>query len=175
MTKNEMGAIIAMINAAYPNHFARVADIDMLVDMWASLFAGYSGEQVTAALKQYMVNDTKGYGPAPGQLIYYLDKAAHPEDLNATDAWNMVMRAAANGNYGAEEEFQKLPETVQRTIGSAYYLQQLALSDLESNSVLESHFKRDYRIQLERDREDRKVQSNILKTLTARSQEALNG
>ena len=175
MTKNEMGAVIAMINAAYPNHFAKVADIDMLVDMWASLFVEYSGEQVTAALKQYMMNDTKGYGPAPGQLIYYLDKAAHPEDLNATDAWSMSMRAAANGNYGAEEEFRKLPGTVQRTIGSAFYLQQLALADIDSNSVMESHFKRDYRIQLERDREDRKVQDNTLNMLTGRAPEALDG
>lgn len=177
MTKNETAALITMIDTSYPNAFsmADASAMDMLVDLWTSLFANYTSDQVLAALKQYMVNDLRGFAPKPGQLIQLIDDAEHPDELTGTAAWVLVKKAARNGIYGAEEEYRKLPAVVQRAIGGPEFLKQMALMEEESNSVMQSLFERNYRIELEREKANRKISPDIRKRLEGGDRTALPG
>lgn len=168
MTKNEAGAILKMIKSFYPNEFAKIEPQSMalLTELWASVCEGYTGEQMSAALKQYMARDTSGFAPKPGQLINYIHAPEDDADLNESEAWSMVLRAASNGNYHAAEEFEKLPPLVQKAVGTAYVLHEMAAQEI--TSVDESHFKRAYRMELERERTRRRLPPstrNILEQL----------
>lgn len=165
MTKNEAAALIAMIDTAYPGHFAKIDQqgMDMLVDLWASTCEGYTGIQMAAALKQYMASNTSGFAPVPGQLIQYVVALEDDKDLTEAEAWALVLRASANGIYGAEEEWEKLPPLVQKAIGTSYVLHEMAMQQI--TSVDESNFKRVYRSVLEREREKRRMPPSTRKAL----------
>ena len=66
--------------------------------------------------------------------------------LGEQEAWDLVTRAAARSTYYAQEEFDKLPLPVQRTLGSPATLWSSAAVDVSQlQTVIASHFKRDYR------------------------------
>jgi superfamily I DNA/RNA helicase len=62
----------------------------------------------------------------------------------------MVVLAIRNGAYGADEEFAKLPEDVQRAIGGSHYIHELALSQDVNWGVESSNFFRNLRVVRER-------------------------
>lgn len=74
MTKNEAAALVKMISTMYPNEYTKidVAGMKMIVEMWARVTEGYTGEQMSVALQQYMATDTSGFAPKPGQLLQHV-------------------------------------------------------------------------------------------------------
>ncbi len=177
MTRNEAGVIVDMISTFYPNEFAKTtpAGMKMIVDMWAAACAGYTSDQMAAALQQFVMTDVKGYAPKPGQLTQFIHTTEDDKDLSDSQAWALVKKALSNSAYGAREEFAKLPELVQRAVGSEYVLHEMALMPLSDMAVEESHFRRTYRALLEREREKRRIPPQTWKRLEGGSQEALPG
>ena len=175
MTKNEAGVIVKMISTFYPNEFTKTTPEQMkfIVEMWAATCERYKPEQVTAALQQFMSTDLKGYAPKPGQLINLIAAPADEQDLNESEAWNLVLRAVSNGIYGAEDEFGRLPELVQKAVGSSFIIHEMAMREV--TSVDESNFKRTYRTVLERERLKRRMPPSTWKRLEGGGREALPG
>lgn len=167
MTKNEAAVIVEMISTFYPNEFSKTspAAMKLIVDMWAATCEAYTSEQITAAFQQFMVNDTKGYAPKPGQVIHYITSVEDENDMTADEAWSLALNAARNGIYHALEEFERLPELVQRAIGSSFVIQSWAGMDDASMSVEASHFKRTYRELLDRERQKRRMPPSTWKRL----------
>lgn len=63
----------------------------------------------------------------------------------------MVRKAIANGIYGAETEYSKLPPLVQKAVGDPGQLRAWATSEAESlETVAQSNFMRCYRAELKR-------------------------
>lgn len=68
-------------------------------------------------------------------------------------AWALVSKALRNGLYGAEKEFNELPTTVQKAVGSPENLHNWATSDYETiETVIASNFQRTYRTVVEREK-----------------------
>ena len=142
LTPVEIGQIIAATKMAYPNY--KVDDMDVAVNMYTALFRDYTYEQVSNALMAYIKTDTSGFAPSIGQLI---DKIVVDDTgLNEMTAWALVSKALRNGYYGAEEEFNKLPEIVQQTLGSPAQLRVWAADEHFNESVVSSNFMRAYNI-----------------------------
>lgn len=141
MTRDETKNIIGMMASAWPNFSP--ANIRGTIDLWAGLMEPYPYQVILAALRSYMVED-HAFAPAPGQLLAYLPK----EDGGRSDleAWSLVRKALCNGNYGAEDEFAKLPPDVQRAVGSPAQLRAWAAAPSdELETVMQSNFLRTYR------------------------------
>ena len=67
------------------------------------------------------------------------------------EAWALVSNALRNGTYGAVEEFEKLPEIVQKAVGSPENLRNWAQTDVGSvENVIQSNFIKTYRAELNR-------------------------
>lgn len=177
MTKNEAAAIVEMIATFYPNEYAKLTPsaMEMIVSMWAATCEAYTGAQVSAGLQQYMANDTSGFAPKPGQVIQYITFPEEENDLNESEAWALVVRAMSNAIYGAEEEWAKLPPLVQKAVGTVYILREMAMEPTENNSVNESHFRRSYRAELERERTKRRMPPSSRRLLEGHGEEALPG
>ena len=175
MTKNEAGVVVKMISTFYPNEFTKTTPEQMkyIVEMWAATCERYRPEQVTAALQQFMATDLKGYAPKPGQLINLIAAPEDDHDLNEGEAWNLILKAVSNGIYGAEDEYNQLPELLQKAIGSPFIIHEMAMREV--TSVDESNFKRNYRTVLERERLKRRMPPSTWKRLAGGERETLPG
>lgn len=155
MTRDEAKKIVMVIAATYPNWHP--SDMSFTVDAWASMLDGFTYQEISVALKAFIVSDTSGFAPTPGQVIGLLDRATSQE-LNEMEAWLLVSKALSNGYYGAEKEFEKLPPIVQKCIGSPSQLRNWSQTDSGSvENVIQSNFMRTYRQELAKNREMRKI------------------
>ena len=160
MTRDEVINILMVIQAAYPNY--KPQDKTVAVNTWYMMLKDYEKEVVEAALKIYIASDTSGFAPAIGQLIDKINTVTAPPELNSMAAWGLVSTALRNGNYGAEQEFEKLPSTVKKAVGSPDNLRHWALSDSKSiETVIQSNFIRTYEAEVRRKSEADKTPPDV--------------
>ena len=119
------------------------------------------------ALRRYV--STNKFAPTNADIREQVAElnSQNEENLNETAAWQLVWKAICNSGYHAEEEFEKLPETIQRAVGSASQLHQWALSEVNDNTISfwRSDFQRIYRIEQQKELERRKLGPDILKRI----------
>lgn len=165
MTREEAKNIVHAIVCAYPNYHPD--NLTETVNIWAAMLKEYKYEHISAALKAYILSDTKGFAPSVGQIVDLLtDKQ---EDMTELEAWAMVSKAIKNGLYGAEEEFAKLPELVKMALGSPVQLSNWAMLPSDTvHSVAQSNFLRAYRSVKEREKQNAKMPKELLEALSER-------
>ena len=121
------------------------------MEIWASAFADYQYKVVECAVKSFILNDTKGFAPVIGEVNDIIHKAKEKNRLNELEAWGMVRKAISNSIYHSKEEFDKLPDVVQKAMGSADNLKEWAVMDTNTvDSVIQSNFLRNYRAAVKR-------------------------
>lgn len=158
MTRDETKKIIRIIADSYPNY--RPSDISETIDVWSMMLEEYPYNQIAMALKAYILTDTSGFAPSIGQLVNKLT-SAEPQ-LNEMEAWSLVSKAIRNGYYGAEEEFAKLPEVVQKAVGNPANLRAWSHTDEQSiENVVQSNFLRTYRVVVKRESENAKLPDSL--------------
>lgn len=161
MTRDEVKEMLMVIQAAYPNY--KPQDKTVAVNTWYMMLKDYEKEVVEAALKIYIASDTSGFAPAIGQLIDKINTVTAPPELNSMTAWGLVSKALRNGCYGAEQEFEKLPMTVKRAVGSPDNLRHWAQSDSKSiETVIQSNFIRSYEAEVRRKNEAAKTPKDVM-------------
>ena len=164
MTRDEVKEIIMIMTYTYSNY--KPADITATVDTRTAIFASYQFEHITAALHSYILSDTKGFAPTPGQLIDKIPIKSF--DMTEMEAWGMVNKALSNSSYHAKEEFDKLPLVVQKTLGRFEVLQEWAGMEIDVvQSVIQSNFIRNYRTVLQREKEHNKLPTRLREILEA--------
>ena len=158
MTRDETKKIIRIIADSYPNY--KPSDISETIDVWSMMLEEYPYNQIAMALKAYILTDTSGFAPSIGQLVNKLT-SAEPQ-LNEMEAWSLVSKAIRNGYYGAEEEFAKLPEVVQKAVGNPANLRAWSHTDESSiENVVQSNFLRTYRVLVKRESENAKLPDSL--------------
>lgn len=149
MNKTEASQIIEIIGSLYTNY--NPMNMELAVVGWQSIFADIPYKAVQAALFSYTRENEK-FPPTPGQ-IYSLLQNVTTTDPTEAEAWNMVLAAIKRSAYFAQDEFNNLPEDIQKAIGSPEYLRSLAIADDANWSVESSNFYKNYRIIKERKRQ----------------------
>jgi hypothetical protein len=164
MTRDEVKEIIMIMTYTYPNY--KPTDITATVDTWTAILSSYQFEHIRAALHSYILSDTKGFAPTPGQLIDKIPIKSF--DMTEMEAWGMVNKALSNSSYHAKEEFDKLPLVVQKTLGRFEVLQEWAGMEIDTvQSVIQSNFIRNYRTVLQREKERNKLPTRLREILEA--------
>ena len=160
MNKEETTDIVSLIIAAYPNHYKsiNVSVMQNTVLIWHEILKEYDVNVVKMALKSYIANDTKGFPPAPGQIVVHLKNLVKvnnkEETMNGIEAWGLVSKALRNSLYNSEEQFNKLPALVQKTVGSPAILKEWASLGVEEvQTVTHSNFLRIYNGVVKREEE----------------------
>ena len=105
-----------------------------MVSVWADLFVDYPASLILAAAKQFMMNDTKGFPPVPGQIMAIVNATLKPaSDVpSEAEAWEQVKRAVSNGLYNAGREFENLHPIRKRLVGGPDTIYRWALMDEEA-------------------------------------------
>lgn len=157
--------IVSVITAAYPSHYKNTTteDITNLVNAWGLVMSDYPYEQVSAGLKIYLASDTKGFPPSPGQVIDCILKVTRPESEYLTEdaAWGLVYRAIIEAGYDPEPVFAKLPKIIQKILGEPGALSRMGFDDNFNEGVEKSHFVRQYRSMIERERNEAKIPESV--------------
>ena len=147
MDRSETLKILSILRAAYPG-FCQAGDLKDTAALWQAMFRSDSYEDVSAAVYRFIEGDEKGRPPHVGAIKAYMRKAREEADplLTPAQAWAIVSRAASNGIYGAEDEFQRLPEELRYFVGSPARLKSWAMMDRsELETVVASTFLRSFR------------------------------
>lgn len=167
MTRDETIKILMVIQAAYPNY--KPQDKTVAVNVWSEMLSDVPYEKVSVAVKSYIQTDTSGFAPSVGDVRERVrDIFAKEDDLNETTAWSLVLKAIRRSTYYSEEEFAKLPSTVQRAVASPKQLREWAtLEDVDGKTltVIQSNFQRTFRAEQQREREREKLSPDVLKLI----------
>lgn len=172
MTREETIKILMSIQAAYPNY--KPQDKTIAVNTWCEMLSEYTYQQVSMALKAYILSDSSGFAPSIGQLVEKMHTIQKPADFSEMEAWGMVSKALRNGYYHSEEEFAKLPPLVQKSVGTPNMLKNWAETDLDViESVIQSNFMRTYRAVAQREHEVSKMPAPIKDMIANNAQKQL--
>lgn len=138
MTRENLGKLLAMIDAAYP-HFKPTND-EILFETWWLALSDENDTNIAIAFKTYLKSNNDGYPPSPGQLIDLARRINEPQITNEQEAWALVRKAISNGTYYSQREFEALPDLVQKAVGDANQLYVWATDENYNESVISSHF-----------------------------------
>lgn len=171
MTREETIKILMIVQAAYPNY--KPQDKTVTVNLWSKMFQGYTYRQVESAVEAYIRTDKSGFAPNIGDVIDKMQMIfGETDELNEMSAWGLVLKAIRNSGYHAEEEFAKLPSTVQKAVASPGQLMEWALAediDGKTMSVMQSNFMRTYRSVVAREKELRKLSPELIALVQSNS------
>lgn len=172
MTVQESARIIRTIAGTYPNWNV---EKEFAIKLWAQLFSEVSFEEVAGAVKAYMLNDRTGFAPVPGQINSLIQDTRNQDLMNEGEAWQIVRKAISNGLYGADTEFKALPPILQRVVGDPDQLTRWASLTDGLDTVVMSNVQRAYRQELEREKFNRAVPSDIRMVLAGTVYQRLEG
>lgn len=151
MTREQTLMLMSTLRAAYPMYYSKqgIEDAKAAVNLWHMMFADDDAQLVSAAVKAFIATDTKGFPPVVGQIKAKLDmimrEAYGGGELTPMEAWGKVQKAIRNSAWHAQEEFDKLPDTIRAVLGGASALRDYAMMDSETvNSVVSSNFQRSF-------------------------------
>ena len=156
MTRNQTIQVLKILKKAYPNFYKGFSKEDSkdAIDLWATMFEDEDVVMVASAVKAYIATDEKGFPPVIGQIKNKIHSLSGSSGVTEIEAWEKVKNAIRNSLYNAKEEYYKLPENIQRLVGSPSTLREWAMLDIsELDTVVQSNFMRSYKARQEHEKE----------------------
>ena len=143
MTREQFGVLVKGMKAVYGDP-KFIPDKDAF-DVWFSFFADEDYMVVQGAIQKYMA--TNEYPPTVAGIRKILAQMTTVDDgMSEGYAWSLVYKAICNANYGAQKEFDSLPEVCQIAVGRPENLREWAMLDSqEVGTVIHSNFLRSFR------------------------------
>ena len=163
--------MIRAIAAAYPNYRSQYSNEMQkdAIDIWSVIFRDDEYEMVSAALYTYMSRPYE-FAPAPGQIKDILYTLQHPNEPSEAEAWALVRKAIKRGIYHYNEEYAMLPDVVQKAVGSADYIHELAMMEDVNWTVEESLFSKRFKEEKEQVRQRGSLPKNVRQYVDRRAE-----
>lgn len=169
MNRAETLQIMSILRTAYPSYYKGMSknEAESVVALWTDRFSQDDPQQVVQAVYAF-IDSASPFPPNIGQVKEKMRSIFHTEEMTEQEAWQKIAAACTNGIYDSEREFEKLPPTLKRLVGSPNQLREWAMLDAsELQTVVASNVQRSYREVAKREREIAALPENIRKTLTA--------
>ena len=166
MTKDQFKVLVKAMKAVYTNP-GFIPDQDAF-DVWYSMLKDLDYTIASRAVQMHLQTEESLPTVAGIRKQSVKLKADETDDLNETAAWSLVLKAIRRSTYYSEEEFAKLPATVQRAVASPKQLREWAtLEDVDGKTltVIQSNFQRTFRVEQQRERERNKLSPDMLKLM----------
>ena len=166
MTKDQFKVFVKAMKAVYTNP-GFIPDQDAF-DVWYSMLKDLDYTIASRAVQMHLQTEESLPTVAGIRKQSVKLKADETDDLNETAAWSLVLKAIRRSTYYSEEEFAKLPATVQRAVASPKQLREWAmLEDVDGKTltVIQSNFQRTFRAEQQRERERSKLSPDVLKLM----------
>ena len=166
MTVKEFGILADAIKTYFPRD--NVLPTENAMRLWYSELKDIPYQLAHTALRKYV--STNKFAPTIADIREQVAElnSQNEEELNETAAWSLVLKAIRRSTYYSEEEFAKLPATVQRAVASPKQLWEWAtLEDVDGKTltVIQSNFQRTFRMEQQRERERHKLSPDVLRLM----------
>ena len=174
MTREEAIKILSILKAGYPNFYKDMNKQDGLntIALYQEMFANCDIKLVAIAVKE-LINSFK-YPPTIADIKNKMYELTCQDEASASELWDKLLKAVRNGFYGAEVEFEKLPEEVKEFVKSPSQLREL--SQLPSdvvNSVVKGQFLKQIELIKQKQKSENMMLSETRKTLTGNDEKVL--
>ena len=166
MTREQFKVLVKAMKAVYANP-GFIPDQDAF-DVWYSMLKDLDYAIASRAVQMHLQTEETPPTVAGIRKQSVKLKADEADDLNETAAWSLVLKAIRRSTYYSEEEFAKLPATVQRAVASPKQLREWAtLEDVDGKTltVIQSNFQRTFRVEQQRERERNKLSPDVLRLM----------
>lgn len=148
MVKAEWKPLVAQLKCAYTSQ--NFLPDEMAWELWLRALSDLPAELVRYAIVVYI--QSNHYPPTIADLREIASTLVNKDQMTEMQAWALVSKAVRNSSYNSEEQFRRLPELVQKAVGSASVLKEWALMEEDKISVAQSQFLRTYRSLQEREK-----------------------
>lgn len=166
MTREQFKVLVKAMKAVYTNP-GFIPDQDAF-DVWYSMLKDLDYAIASRAVQMHLQTEESPPTVAGIRKQSVKLKADETDELNETAAWSLVLKAIRRSTYYSDEEFAKLPPTVQRAVSSPRQLREWAtLEDVDGKTltVIQSNFQRTFRVEQQRERERSKLSPDVLKLM----------
>lgn len=170
MTRAETASTLSILVAAYPQFYKNFSkqQMDNVLDLWAEMFADDDVYVVKLALKNLIAKHS-GFPPDIAALKAEIKELVLAANNAPTDEelWQKLKSAISDGYYGYAEQYKKLPPVLQRYLGDAHTLRELAVTDEKTlNTVVHGQFLKQIPSIREREEFSRKLSPEIKAVLS---------
>lgn len=167
MNKKEAIMILAVLKAAYPAGYRDMSQEDniTLVNLWARVFHDWSYEDVNNAVDAVIVTNKTNFPPSPGLVMDRLIKNTSAPEMTEMEAWGLVYKVIKNSAWHAEEEFRKLPRTIQCSVSPELLQSWASMPPDTVQSVIQSNFMRTFRSKKEQQHELKALPESVKNTI----------
>ena len=159
MTRDETKQILYIMTTIWANFRPKLTS--EFVNVWHEMLGDMDFRVAAAGLKAYAQQDRSGFAPSVGQLRGAAVDLVKGQEITDAEAWNLVVKAVSRSTYYAEEEFNKLPEAVQRAVGGPDTLRSWAMSEEDLNFA-RGAFLRSFQTEQDRNRERSQMSGDLL-------------
>lgn len=168
MDKFETTSILAVLKAAYPKFYQgpSLEEANSIVNLWAEMFADDPAEIVATAVKAMIASRNSNFPPNIGEVKEQIRKLTTPDSMTEQEAWSKIYKAIVNAGYDSKAEFDKLPKSLQRLVGSPQQLFEWSMMDVTTvQSVVASNVMRSFRAIQTQEQEQAKLPQSVKRFL----------
>jgi hypothetical protein len=145
MNKQETLKILAIIKVTYPKFFISEykTETKLQMEVWQEMFSDTPYQLVEQALKALIC--TLKFPPTIADVKEKIALITQPRTITELEAWGVVRKAISY--YDASKNFEKLPQILQKLVGSPNQLREWSQIDIDTlDSVTKSNFMRSYKV-----------------------------
>lgn len=144
MDRKEVLYILGTLQTAYPSFYRGQTkeQLEATVRLWERQFADKDYKLVCAAVEALISTRTETYPPNIGTVNEMISKMTDPE-ITPMEAWGYVRKALQNGIYGAEYEWERMPDSVKASI-TPEQIRAWATDEYFNEGVASSNYMRSY-------------------------------
>ncbi len=157
MTRDEVKKLLMTLDVTFSNFKLNPATLSFTIDSWIIFLGDYDENEVLTALKTFINTSNSAFAPSPAELIGLINAPSELAEIDGAQAWDLVRKAISRSTYNSAEEFTKLPESVQRAVGSADMLHYWATNDYFAEGTVMKEFLMNYNTILKRDRTENRL------------------
>ena len=139
MTEETFVSITERLKTIWKKDFL---DNEVEMEVWYRLLSDIPDNVAIAAANTYMA--TKVYPPKPADIREIAVSITQKEtgELTSAEAFSLYWKAVSNGIYGAQKEYDALPEIVQRASGGVGAIQAAAMDENTNYDVEKALFEK---------------------------------
>lgn len=170
MTKNDVAELIMILKEYYPRD-VESTNIETKVSAWHLLLRDYEKNIILNAALAFVLSDTKGFMPTPGQIINKISVIRKSDnDMTEMEAWGYISKAIKNSIYNSKEEYYNLPEILKKCVTPELLRDWAMVEGDDVQTVIQSNFLRTFRVKKESVKEFEALPKSVQKFSLALAQ-----
>lgn len=124
-------------------------DTQAYLKLWQVSFKDFEYVVVANAVNEIIQSDTREFAPNVAQVKKRISKSIVKKSIGQTkdggEAWEIVLKNAKCDPHRAKQNYDQLPKNIQKALGGAYLLRDIAWSNQKDLQYYRDRFLKEYK------------------------------